>query len=181
MTVRLSSYRSAQPGQVKRAADVRPRPAASLVRPRLQRIAISDPAVFPAVISPTELSLILPVPPSINHQYATVNGRRLLSAVGRGYKGLISRRILVCLSQSPHRAVLLGSLRDHALSLSIRFYFSSPLRRDLDGGLKIAQDAICEALGINDNRISEIYLFKHVDKSQPRIEVFLRPLAHTLQ
>jgi crossover junction endodeoxyribonuclease RusA len=145
-------------------------------RLRLQRVALNDPGYFPATTSAQELALILPVPPSINHQYATVNGRRLLSAVGRGYKGLISRRILVCLSQSPHRAALLGSLRDHALSLSIRFYFSSPLRRDLDGGLKIAQDAICEALGINDNRISEIYLFKHLDKSQPRMEVSLRPL-----
>jgi crossover junction endodeoxyribonuclease RusA len=143
---------------------------------RLQKVSFHDPGHFPATTSPEELALILPIPPSINHQYATVNGRRLLSAVGRGYKGLISRRILVCLAESPHRWVLLGSLREHALALSIRFYFSSPLRRDLDGGLKIAQDAICEALGINDNRISEIYLFKHLDKSQPRMEVSLRAL-----
>ena len=177
MTLRLTSYRSAQTGEAKRAADVRPRPTASLVRPRLQRITISDPAVFPAVVSPTELSLILPVPPSINHQYATVNGRRLLSAVGRGYKSFISRRILVCLAQSPHRTALLGTLREKYLALSIRFYFSSPLRRDLDGGLKIAQDAICEALGLNDNRIAEIHLFKHLDKSRVRIEVTLRALA----
>ena len=29
-----------------------------------------------------ELALVLPLPPSINHQYATVNGRRAIWAVG---------------------------------------------------------------------------------------------------
>jgi crossover junction endodeoxyribonuclease RusA len=143
----------------------------------LQRIPIGDPGHFPAVTTPAELALILPVPPSINHQYATVNGRRLLSAIGRGYKTFISRRILVCLAQSTHRGILLEALRNSSLALSIRFYFNTPLRRDLDGGLKIAQDAICEALGLNDNRIAEIHLFKHLDKSQPRIEVSLRALS----
>ena len=83
---------------------------------------------------------------------------------------------MVCLAQSVHRATLLQALRERDLILSIHFYFNSPLRRDLDGGLKIAQDAICEALGLNDNRIVEIHLFKHLDKSQARIEVSLRAL-----
>ena len=33
--------------------------------------------------------LTLPVPPSVNHQYATVNGRRLLSVTGRSYKAQV--------------------------------------------------------------------------------------------
>lgn len=64
-----------------------------------------------------------------------------------------------------------------ALVLSIRFFFASALRRDLDGGLKITQDALCEGLGINDNRIVETHLYKHVDKASPRIEVSLVPVA----
>jgi crossover junction endodeoxyribonuclease RusA len=80
-----------------------------------------------------ELTLVLPLPPSINHQYATVQGRRI--------------------------------------------YFVSALRRDLDGGLKIAQDALCEALGINDNLVVEIHLSKRVDRHSPRIEVHLTALA----
>jgi crossover junction endodeoxyribonuclease RusA len=43
----------------------------------------------------------------------------------------------------------------------------------VDGGLKIAQDAICEGLGLNDNRIIETHLYKHVDRRNPRIEVVL--------
>jgi crossover junction endodeoxyribonuclease RusA len=54
------------------------------------------------------------------------------------------------------------------------------LRRDLDGGLKIAQDAVCEGLGLNDNRIIETHLYKQIDKADPRIEVSLSSL-HPLQ
>lgn len=45
-----------------------------------------------------------------------------------------------------------------------------------DGGLKIAQDALCEALSINDNRITEIHLYKQRDPIHPRIEVTLIPV-----
>jgi crossover junction endodeoxyribonuclease RusA len=43
----------------------------------------------------------------------------------------------------------------------------------VDGGLKIAQDALCEALGLNDNRIVEIHLYKSRDAHHPRIEMTL--------
>ncbi|MGH7166798.1 MAG: hypothetical protein ACREIS_14860 [Nitrospiraceae bacterium] len=45
--------------------------------------------------------------------------------------------------------------------------------------MKIAQDALCEALGINDNRILEIHLFKALDPAHPRIEISLCPAALT--
>lgn len=121
--------------------------------------------------------MTLPVPPSINHQYATVNGRRVLSAAGRGYKASVAQQVLVALARSPHREPLLRTLRASQLALSIHFYFASPLRRDVDGGLKIAQDALCEALGINDNRVLEIHLYKYRDRAHPRIEVSLQPTS----
>ena len=67
-------------------------------------------------------------------------------------------------------------LQRHYLSLSIVFYFATALRRDLDGGLKIAQDALCEALGTNDNLVVDIHLSKRVDRHNPRIEVRLTAL-----
>lgn len=130
-----------------------------------------------SAILPDRLTITLPVPPSINHQYATVNARRVLSSVGRGYKALVGRLVLVALSRSPHREPLHRMLRDAPLSLAIRFHFQSPLRRDVDGGLKIAQDALCEALGVNDNRITEIHLYKQADPHNPRIEVSLQPTS----
>jgi len=152
-----------------------------LRRARAARIPAAAPAVslLSASVSADRLLLTLPVPPSINHQYATVNGRRVLSALGRGYKSLVARQVLVALARSSHRDALLKALRADFLALSVRFHFTSRLRRDVDGGLKIAQDSLCEALGINDNRILEIHLFKALDPAHPRIEVSLSPSALT--
>ena len=123
-----------------------------------------------------ELVLVLPLPPSINHQYATVNGRRVLSQAGRTFKVFTAETIATQLDDQPDAETMVALFRRHYLTLSITFYFASPLRRDLDGGLKIAQDALCEALGVNDNLVVEIHLKKRVDRQQPRIEVRLATL-----
>jgi crossover junction endodeoxyribonuclease RusA len=124
------------------------------------------------------LTLTLPLPPSINHQYATVQGRRVLSAAGRRYKKEVCRLALLGLACSPSRQDLLQVLRSHYLALSIRFHFASPLRRDVDGGLKITQDALCEALGLNDSRVFEIHLYKNFSSASPGVEVILSPAVH---
>lgn len=108
-----------------------------------------------------------------------MNGRRLLSTAGRAYKAQVGQLVWLNLAKSPARATLLAGLQSASLALSIRFYFTSALRRDVDGGLKIAQDALCEGLGINDNRIVETHLYKHVDKANPRIEVRLTPTTRS--
>ena len=122
-----------------------------------------------------ELRLVLPVPPSINHQYATVQGRRVLSRSGREFKAFVAEQVESWLDDHPHFDAAL--FQRHYLALTITFYFASVLRRDLDGGLKIAQDALCEALGVNDNLVIEIHLTKRVDRHCPRIEVHLMALA----
>jgi crossover junction endodeoxyribonuclease RusA len=130
------------------------------------------------MITSNTLTVTLPVPPSINHQYASVNGRRLLSSAGRAYKTYAGQQVWLAVAQSPAGLFSRDRLQSGPLALSIRFFFASPLRRDLDGGLKIAQDAVCEGLGLNDNRIIETHLYKQVDKADPRIEVslsFLHP------
>jgi crossover junction endodeoxyribonuclease RusA len=150
----------------------------------VSRIAPKAAPIFrmpsPSSCPPTGIhtvALTLPVPPSVNHQYATVNGRRLISSAGRAYKAQVGQLVWLKLAQSTHRTALLARLQSEWLALSIRFYFTSALRRDVDGGLKIAQDALCEGLGINDNRIVETHLYKHVDKDNPRIEIQLTPAS----
>ena len=136
----------------------------------------------PPIITSNMLTVTLPVPPSINHQYAAVNGRRLLSSAGRAYKTYVGRHVWLALAQSPAGPSLRDRLQSGPLALTIRFLFASALRRDLDGGLKIAQDAVCEGLGLNDNRIIETHLYKQVDKADPRIELslsFLHPPDHS--
>ncbi|MBM3223599.1 MAG: RusA family crossover junction endodeoxyribonuclease [Candidatus Tectomicrobia bacterium] len=126
--------------------------------------------------SPVEqLDLVLPLPPSINHQYATVQGRRVLSRTGREFKALVAEEVSNWLEHHP--LVDVTQFQRHYLALTITFYFKSVLRRDLDGGLKIAQDALCEALGVNDNLVVEIRLSKRVDRQYPRIAMHLTALA----
>jgi crossover junction endodeoxyribonuclease RusA len=119
------------------------------------------------------MELTLPLPPSVNHQYATVNGRRILSARGRSFKQLVAQQILLAMTKIPRRQHLLESFQSEFLGLTVRFHFPNLLRRDIDGGLKITQDAVCEALGINDNRILHIHLLKARDPHVPRMEVSL--------
>ena len=120
------------------------------------------------------LTLTLPLPPSINHQYATVQGRRLLSSAGRRFKTHVGQEVLCLLAARRQTIPTVHGLDRVRLALDLHFYFRSMLRRDIDGGLKITQDALCEALGINDNRIVEVSLRKDVDACAPRMELSLR-------
>lgn len=119
------------------------------------------------------LQISLPLPPSINSQYATIKGRRVLSEEARKWKSEVKRRV----ERLEDAGVVTdqqrtGFARTH-LSVFLDFYFSSPHKRDLDGGLKITLDALCEALGLNDNRIVDIHLIKKIDPLHPRLEVVL--------
>ena len=109
------------------------------------------------------LCLTLPIPPGINEQYATVNGHRVSTAIARRFKQEVKKK-------------LAALERQGYLSLLLAFYFETPLKRDLDGGLKIAQDALCEGLGLNDNRVVSIHLLKFIDPLHPHLDVELEAL-----
>ena len=94
---------------------------------------------------------------------------------GESSRDLSSEEVENWLDKYPQVDVAL--FQQHYLALTITFYFMSALRRDLDGGLKIAQDALCEALGVNDNLVIEIHLSKRVDRHSPRMEVQLTALT----
>jgi crossover junction endodeoxyribonuclease RusA len=127
-----------------------------------------------------ELAIVLPVPPSVNHQYASVNGRRVLSRAGRVFKALVADEVEAWRDREGISNETLALFGRYYLSLTITFYFTSALRRDLDGGLKIAQDALCEALGVNDNLVVEIHLYKRIDRQHPRIYVVLQALPEVV-
>ena len=118
----------------------------------------------------------LPLPPSINQQYATVNGRRVLSQTSRTYKKKVIRQIKNWRDRGLISDEFVQSAQSGYLALFIDFYFETPLRRDLDGGLKIAQDAICAGLGMDDRRVVDIHLVKRTDRERPRIEVELEAI-----
>jgi crossover junction endodeoxyribonuclease RusA len=122
------------------------------------------------------LCLTLPLPPSINEQYATVHGHRVSSVVARRFKQQVKDALRSLEQQGTLHTDLLHTLRQHYLALFLDFYFATPLKRDLDGGLKIAQDALCESLDINDNRVVDIHLIKHIDPLDPHLYIELEAL-----
>jgi crossover junction endodeoxyribonuclease RusA len=68
--------------------------------------------------------------------------------------------------------VFLDAARRGHLSLLLHFYFETPLRRDLDSGLKIVQDAVVtKGLGVDDSRVVDVRLIKQIDPLHPRVEV----------
>ncbi len=123
------------------------------------------------------MRIVLPLPPSINNQYATVGNRRVLSKEAARFKRATKRLLLSAQGLAALDGAEYERLKEGYLGLYLDFYFETPLKRDLDGGLKITQDALCEALGLDDRRVVDIHLVKRIDPLHPRVEVELEAIA----
>ena len=102
----------------------------------------------------------------------------MLSRTSRSYKKKVIRQIKNWRDRGLISDEFVQAAQSGYLALFIDFYFETPLRRDLDGGLKIAQDAICAGLGMDDRRVVDIHLIKRTDRARPRIEVELEAIAN---
>jgi crossover junction endodeoxyribonuclease RusA len=120
------------------------------------------------------LRLTLPLPPGVNNQYVTVGKRRVLSKPAQAFK----RDVTALLRERQSRENLdpwLAGLRAQPFACDLVFYFETPFKRDLDGGLKIALDALCASLGLDDRYIVSLTLEKRIDPLHPRLELELGP------
>jgi crossover junction endodeoxyribonuclease RusA len=68
---------------------------------------------------------------------------------------------------------LAGSL----LGVYLVFFFETPHRRDLDGGLKICLDALARSIGFDDRAVVDLHLSKKIDPLHPRVEVEIETIA----
>ncbi len=118
----------------------------------------------------------LPLPPSVNSQYTQAGKRRVLSKEHVGFKRKVRHKMHRLRVDEVVTDAFVEAMGKGWIGLFMDFYFESPLRRDLDGGLKITQDAILEGLGINDNRVVDIHLVKRIDPTNPRVEVELEAI-----
>ena len=118
----------------------------------------------------------LPLPPTINSQYTQVGKRRVLSKEHLAFKRAVRHRIHRLRVDEGLTDSFIAALSEGWIGLFLDFYFETPLRRDLDGGLKITQDAILNALSINDNRVVDIHLVKRIAPTNPRVEVELEAI-----
>jgi crossover junction endodeoxyribonuclease RusA len=120
----------------------------------------------------------LPLPPGINSQYTQVGKKRVLSKEHAAFKRQVQQRLHRLRVDEQITDPFIEALKQGWIGLFLDFYFETPLRRDLDGGLKITQDAILEALGINDNRVVDIHMVKRMAPSNPRVEVELESIPN---
>lgn len=120
---------------------------------------------------PAGLRLVLPLPPSVNRQYANAPKGRVLTAEARTFKRDVKKLIDQALLSNKITTATEKALQKALIGVYLTFYFETPKRRDLDGGLKIALDAICAPLGIDDRAVVDLHLIKQIDPLRPRLEV----------
>ena len=126
---------------------------------------------------PPPVMISLDLPPGINQQYVTLkNGRRGLSQASKQWKKGARQRIALHRFEERIDDEFVHRAQSGYLAFTFDFYFESPLRRDLDGGLKILLDTICDAIGVDDNRVVDLHLSKRIDPLRPRVEVQIEAL-----
>ena len=132
---------------------------------------------MPAPATAVSLSLTLPLPPGVNNQYVTVGRRRVLSKTAQAFK----RNVAKVVERARRDGVILPAtetaFHETLFGAYLTFYFETPMRRDLDGGLKIALDALCDALGLDDRAVVDLHLTKRIDPLRPRLEIELETIA----
>lgn len=123
------------------------------------------------------ITITLALPPGINQQYVTLkNGRRGLSQVSKQWKKGAKQEIALHRFDGRIPDGFVAAAPKGYLAFTFEFYFESPLRRDLDGGLKILLDTLCDALGVDDNRVVDLHLSKRIDPLRPRVAVQIEAL-----
>lgn len=122
------------------------------------------------------LTLTLPLPPGVNNQYVTVGRRRVLSKGAQTFKRDVAKLVAGLRERGELAAAQERAFAEELLGVYLTFYFTTPMRRDLDGGLKIALDALAESLGFDDRSVVDLHLTKQIDPLHPRLEVELETI-----
>ena len=130
----------------------------------------------PEVRQQTTVHLVLPLPPGVNNQYVSVGNRRVLSQGAKSFHRDVEKHIAGLRARGVLSPATELALADAALGVYLVYYFETPHRRDLDGGLKITLDALSRALGFDDRAIVDLHLSKKIDPLRPRVEVELETI-----
>jgi len=125
---------------------------------------------------PVAIALTLPLPPGVNNQYVSVGRRRVLSKPAQAFKRDVAKLIERARQDGRVPPATEQALAGALLGVYLTFYFETPMRRDLDGGLKIALDALCGALRLDDRAVVDLHLTKRIDPLRPRLELELEEI-----
>lgn len=115
---------------------------------------------------PDTLRLTIPLPPSVNSYHRSVTLRSglakvLISREGRAWK---KKALQLVAMQKPQTF-------EGSVVVTLTVYFRDK-RRDLDNVVKPSLDLL-QAAGVlvNDRTVTELHMYRHTDRGNPRVEV----------
>lgn len=113
------------------------------------------------------LHLSVPMPPSTNHLYATVNGRRVKTREAREYAQVVSTQVWLWIR-------MFGDPPDPPYRLTIVLHPPSRRRLDVSNSIKCLEDGVFDGLESNDREVIEVVAkIGDRDPLNPRAEVTL--------
>ena len=126
---------------------------------------------------PTTFRIVLPLPPGVNNQYVSVGRRRVLSAPAKTFNRDVAKLIAVQRTSGQLSTATEKALANSLLGVYLVYFFQTPHRRDLDGGLKICLDALARTIGFDDRAVVDLHLSKKIDPLHPRVEVEIETIS----
>ena len=131
----------------------------------------------PAALPPATFQIVLPLPPGVNNQYVSVGRRRVLSAPAKTFNRDVAKLIAAERSSGRLSTDTERALAEALLGVYLVYFFETPHRRDLDGGLKICLDALARTIGFDDRAVVDLHLSKKIDPLRPRVEVEIEAIS----
>jgi len=131
----------------------------------------------PVAQPPARFQIVLPLPPGVNNQYVSVGRRRVLSAPAKTFNRDVTKLIAAQRSSGNLSPATEQALATSLLGVYLVYFFQTPHRRDLDGGLKICLDALARTIGFDDRAVVDLHLSKKIDPLRPRVEVDIETIA----
>ncbi len=131
----------------------------------------------PPSVPPATFQIVLPLPPGVNNQYVSVGRRRVLSSAAKTFNRDVAKLIAAERTSGRLSTATERALADALLGVYLVFFFETPHRRDLDGGLKICLDALARTIGFDDRAVVDLHLSKKIDPLRPRVEVEIETIS----
>ena len=107
---------------------------------------------------------MVPLPPSVNHQYVRRRDRVVLTKRGRGYWEQVAWQV---------RGEGGAGVPDGAALGVVAWLYFGRCGGDTDNRAKLLLDAVAVGLGIDDERFGRVYLERRRDLERPRAEVLV--------
>lgn len=101
-----------------------------------------------------------PIP--VNALYRSINGRNILSKLGRETKVALEWEIRSQWRIEPHTG---------SVVVNLMLYFGDRRKRDIDSYLKVLLDSMNGIVYNDDSQIVELHVYKKIDTIDPRVEV----------